>query len=138
MSSLSPEVRSVRRKRMHTFKPRGPGGTQVSTWYFRAERQWALIHRDMGLNPGRQAPHQARILFSGQLSLEYVALAPFLLYCLLQPEDLCTQLQDLVLLSLEMVQGKMGGRRRGGKGCQKSSIALPGSLCLGTKMFPDF
>lgn len=108
---------------MHTFKPRGPGITQVSTWYFRAEGQWALIHQDIGLNLRRQAPHQARILFSGQLGLEHLALAPLLLHCLLQPEDLCTQLQDLILFSLGWFRGRWEGAGEVAKGDRK--IALP-------------
>lgn len=53
---------------------------------------------------GGWAPHQARILFPGQFSLEHLILGPLLLNCLFQSKYLCTQLQDLVLLSLHVLQ----------------------------------
>ena len=81
------------------------------------------IHQDIGLNPRRQAPHQARILFSGQLSLEHVTLGPLLLHRLLQSEDLRTQLQDLILFSLGWCRGRWEGGGEVAKDDRK--IALP-------------
>ena len=53
-------------------------------------------------------PHQARVLFPGQFSLENLALSLLLLHCLFQSKYLCTQLQDLVLLCLEMPKKQTG------------------------------
>ena len=57
---------------------------------------------------GGWVPHQARVLFPGQFSLENLALSLLLLHCLFQSKYLCTQLQDLVLLCLEMPKKQTG------------------------------
>lgn len=66
---------------------------------------------------GGWAPHQARILFPGQFSLEHLILGPLLLNCLFQSKYLCTQLQDLVLLSLGDGQKENGRAKVKEKRC---------------------
>lgn len=79
---------------------------------------------------GGCVPHQARILFPGQFSLEHLVLGLLLLNCLFQSKDLCTQLQDLVFLCLRCGRKGIWEQKGEGKGtlpgtASSLSVSLP-------------
>lgn len=80
---------------------------------------------------GGRAPHQARVLFPGQFSLERLVLGLLLLHCLFQSQYLRTQLQDLVLLCLggaEKEHGRVKVKEKGGGWQERRPRCVSSSL----------